>query len=330
MSMHPDPSVHPVPRPVVVTSQCLELSACRYNGETIRAPFITALAAHADLRPICPEVAIGLGVPRDPIRLVRLRDGPHLIQPSTGVDVTMQMEEFATRFLGAMHEVDGFILKSRSPSCGVRDTKHYGALASSQPTGSGPGMFGAAVMKRFPHAAVEDEGRLTNFRLRHHFLTKLFARAAFRAVRDSGSVAQLVQFHTAYKLLLMAQHQVALRRLGRIVAEATRSPFAAVADAYETDLSTAFAAPARVSAMINALLHAAGYFKSQLTSREKQHFSTLLERYNTGRVTLAAPLGLLRSWAERFDETYLAAQVVFQPYPPALLGLRDSGRGGRS
>ncbi len=316
------------PRPVVVMSQCLELDACRYNGQSIRAPFVPKLMPFVELRPVCPEVEIGLGIPRDPIRLVRLQgDAERLVQPSTGLDVTAAMQAFGDRYLERQREADGFILKSRSPSCGIKDTKIYGGPEGNQPSSRGPGMFGGTVLERFPRAAVEDEGRLTNFRLRHHFLTKLFARAAFREVVRQGSMRALVQFHTEQKLTLMAYHQGALKALGRVVANADKQPVDRVLAAYDERLAHALAKPPRYTSNINVLQHALGYFKDGLSGAEKRHFLAQLEEYRESRATLAGPLAVLQSWIARFEEAYLGQQAYLEPYPPSLLDLRDSGRG---
>ncbi len=315
------------PRPLLVISKCLELDACRYNGQLIRAPFVVSLMPFVDLLPTCPEVEIGLGVPRDPIRLVSLRGVQRLVQPSTERDITADMQEFSDRFLGSLREVDGFLLKSRSPSCGIKDTKIYSGEGGTQPSERGPGMFGGAVMERFPRAAIEDEGRLTNFRIRHHFLTRLFAHATLRSLAATGRMGALVQFHAEYKLTLMAHHQTKLRELGRLVANLDRLPFAEVFDAYVEGFAHALARPARSTSNINVLQHSLGYFSKRLHASEKAHFLELLEEYRIGRTPLSAPLALLQSWIVRFDEPYLAQQRYFNPYPRELMDLRDSGRG---
>jgi uncharacterized protein YbgA (DUF1722 family)/uncharacterized protein YbbK (DUF523 family) len=314
-------------RPIIVMSKCLELEACRYNGQLVRAPIVLTLLPFVEPQAICPEVEIGLGIPRDPIRLVSIGGSQRLVQPSTGKDVTGDMRRFADSYLASLDDVDGFILKSRSPSCGIKDTKIYSGDAGDQPSERGPGMFGAAVLERFPRAAIEDEGRLTNFRLRHHFLTKLFANAALRTVRDSGRLSALVQFHAEQKLTLMAHHQQRTRELGRIVAAGARSPFGKVVDAYAAGFGAALAHPARSTSNINVLQHALGYFSDGLRGSEKGHFLAVLEEYRAGRVPLSVPLALLQSWIVRFDEPYLAQQRFFAPYPAALTDLRDSGHG---
>jgi len=255
------------PRPVVIVSKCLELDACRYNAQKIRAPFVLSLAEHVDLRPICPEVEIGLGTPRDPIRLVSIGDRSALVQPSTGRDVTSGMVAFAREFLDGVPEADGFLLKSRSPSCGIKDTKVYGDVEARQPTGKGAGLFGAAVLERFPHAAVEDEGRLTNARIRHHFLVKLYLRAEFRDAALRGTTGALVAFQARHKLQLMAHNQAALRAAGRIVANGSRRPAGELFGEYEDQLTRALARPARDGANVNVLQHAMGYFWDRLSAR---------------------------------------------------------------
>jgi uncharacterized protein YbgA (DUF1722 family)/uncharacterized protein YbbK (DUF523 family) len=314
------------PKPILVLSKCLELDACRYNGQLIRAPFVLTLMPFVELKPTCPEVEIGLGVPRDPIRLVRREAGLQLLQPSTGRDVTAPMQQFSDTFLGSLGDVDGFILKSRSPSCGIKDTKVY-AGKEQQPSGKGPGLFGGAVLARFPDAAIEDEGRLTNFRLRHHFLTKLFAHAAFRELRQRPSMRALVAFHTENKFMLMAYHQTEMRAMGRIVANPAKRPIGPVLDAYADHLWHALAKPPRYTSNVNVLMHALGYVSDGLTAGEKRHFLEMLDEYRSGRATLAGPLAILQSWIARFGEAYLAQQTYLEPYPPELMDLRDSGRG---
>ena len=189
-------------------------------------------------------------------------------------------------------------------------------------------MFGAAVLERFPHAAVEDEERLTQFRLRHHFLTKLFARASFRNVRSSGKMARLVAFHAENELLLTAYHQTQMRALGRIVENREKRPLGAVMTDYEERLSHALARPPRSTSNINVLMQALGYFSEGLSGAENKHFLDLLEEYRAKRTSLSAPLTLLQSWLARCDEPYLARQTYVEPYPGELMDLRDPARDG--
>jgi uncharacterized protein YbbK (DUF523 family) len=167
-------------RPRIVISRCIDFDACRYNGQVIRSSLREELEPHVHFLPICPELEIGLGVPRDPIRIVAGGGGDRLVQPSTGLDLTDRMRRFADRYLSRLDAVDGFILKSRSPSCAVTDARLHLNEDTGESTGMRPGMFAEHVLARFPRAAVEDEARLGDPGARHDFLSRVFALAASR------------------------------------------------------------------------------------------------------------------------------------------------------
>ncbi|HUV86882.1 MAG TPA: DUF523 and DUF1722 domain-containing protein [bacterium] len=314
-------------KPVVVVSRCLDFDAVRYDGSIIRDEFVRALKPHVTFIPICPEVEIGLGIPRQPVRIVEVDGARRLVQPATGLDFTAKMECFAASFLEGLDAVNGFILKSRSPTSGFKDVKIYPGTAKTAPSGKGAGFFGGAVLARFGHMAVEDEGRLKNLRLREHFLTKLFAFASFREIKASASPNDLVQFHAKNKLLLMAYNQTRMRTLGRVVAGAGRERLADAVAAYEENFYAAFARPPRYTAGINALMHGLGHFSKQLSHAEKAFFLDELESYRAGHVPLSVPLNVLRGYVVRFGDEYLARQTFFSPYPEELTTLADSGKG---
>lgn len=318
-------------RPTVVVSRCLEFDACRYNGLLISSPIIRRLKDFVEFIPVCPEVEIGLGVPRDPIRIVEKNGRRRLYQPATGRDCTQDMKLFAEAFLSKLDGVDGFILKSRSPSCGLKDVKVYPGTEPklSPSTGKGLGFFGGSVLERFPGLAIEDEGRLENLEIREHFLSRLWALADLRAVAVAGRMEALVAFHSRRKLQLMAASQKHLRELGRIVAHPDRKPWAEVFDQYARLFREALSRRSRFTANINVLLHALGYFKDQLSPAEKRFFLDQLEAYRRGRLPLSAVLGITRSWIVRFREEYLDRQNYFRPFPEELSDLSDSAKGRR-
>lgn len=312
--------------PRIVTSACLEFEACRYNGQRIPFDFLGALSEHAELEPVCPEVEIGLGVPREPVRLVRGVDGPALVQPDTGRDLTSAMRDFSASFLSG-RDPDGFILKGRSPTCGTAGVKVYDGARESSAHAHGPGLFAGAVRARLPHTATEEEGRLRNYRIREHFLTRVFASARLRQVERAGTMRALVDFHTGYKLVLMAYDQTAMRALGRVVANPGRRPVAEAAAAYREGFGHALREPPRYTAVVNVLEHAWGYVADELDVSERRYYRAQLERYRSGRVPLGAITSLLWSWALRFDRDYLLGQAFFRPYPEALMSVSDSGKG---
>lgn len=311
------------PRPRLVVSRCLELEACRYDAASIRAPWVRRLEPHVELLPVCPEVQIGLGVPRDPVRLVRGGEGLRMVQPTTGRDLTREMTGFAQGFLDRLGPVDGFLLKSRSPSCGIRDTKRFTGAAEPEPVDRGPGLFAGAVLERFGDRAVEDEARLDEEEPRHAFLCRLFALARLRTLaerpRTGSDVRDLLELHAEHKLLLMAHRRTALTALGRMLAEPAARPFDELLADYRESFTEALGRPASPGSHVDALMHALGYFKERLAAPEKARFLESLEEYRAGRLPLATALATVRTWIERFGQPYLATQVYFDPYPGDLL-----------
>src|SRR5262249_17888036 len=127
------------PRPTVVISRCIDFDSCRYNGQVIRASLRELLEPYVRLEPVCPELEIGLGVPRDPVGIVVAGSAEQLVEPAMGRDLTASMRAFAARYTGAVSEADGFILKSRSPSCAVDDAKRHPNARDQDAVGKGAG-----------------------------------------------------------------------------------------------------------------------------------------------------------------------------------------------
>jgi uncharacterized protein YbgA (DUF1722 family)/uncharacterized protein YbbK (DUF523 family) len=314
-------------KPRVVVSKCLEFAACRYNGVKMSDDLVRQLKGHVDFQPVCPECGIGLGVPRDPIRIVETIGARRLVQPATGRDVSDAMRRFAGDFVAGLGAVDGFILKGRSPSCGIKDVKLWRSPEAESPCCKTTGLFAEAVLNRFGDLPVEDEGRLQNFVLREHFLTKLFALAEFRELSGAAAMCDLVAFHARQKWLLMAYSEAQARALGRIVANHANRPPAEVYAAYRPALAKALARPPRVTAIVNVLLHAFGYVSDGLAAAEKAFFLDVLEKYREGKIPLSAATAVLKSWAVRFQADNLMEQTFLDPYPEALVAITDSGKG---
>jgi uncharacterized protein YbgA (DUF1722 family) len=249
------------------------------------------------------------------------------MQPATKRDITQNMHDFCSTFLASLTHIDGCLLKSRSPSCGIKDVKIYPRMEKSASIAKGSGFFGAAVFSHVSPLPIEDEGRITNFRIREHFLTKLFAFARFYEMSTTHSMKSLVQFHTENKFLLMAYNQKALKILGQIIANREQQPFQEIVQKYREHFFYAFATLPRYTSNINVLLHAMGYFKKNLSHREKKFFLDSLEKYRQGKILLSVNIGIINSWIIRFGEDYLSHQTYFSPYPETLVEITDSGKG---
>jgi uncharacterized protein YbgA (DUF1722 family) len=180
-----------------------------------------------------------------------------MVQPSTGRNVTAEMESFSYDFLSGLGTADAFILKARSPSCGVRNAKVFHTDADGAAFDSGPGMFAARVLERFPHATAEDEAGMNDLDLRHHFLTKAFALAGVRAAASAG-IAALIDFHARSRVLLLA-HSADVRRLGRLLRNPAGRAEGEVAREYAAQFAAALARPARSGRKVRMLTRAARF-----------------------------------------------------------------------
>ncbi|MGO4886866.1 YbgA family protein [Anaerobacillus sp. MEB173] len=314
-------------KPNVVVSKCLEFAACRYNGDVIRDDFITMLQPYVEFVPVCPEVEIGLGTPREVIRIVEMDEKKRLIQPSKGQDVTDSMVEFASAFVDSLEAVDGFILKSRSPSCGIKDVKVYNSIEKGPTIGKSSGLFAEKVQEKYSNAVIEDEGRLKNFRIREHFLIKLFTIAEFKQLKSEQSLKKLIEFHSKNKYLFMGYNQLRLKKLGQIVANHDQKEAEEIFSLYEEQLNKLFTRLPRYTSNINVSQHIMGYFSNDLSAKEKEYFLELIENYKEKRIPLSTIVSLLKSWAIRFENEYLLSQSYFEPYPEKLIQISDSGKG---
>jgi uncharacterized protein YbgA (DUF1722 family)/uncharacterized protein YbbK (DUF523 family) len=306
-------------KPRIIISKCIEFDFCRYNAQIIRSDIVSTMKPHVEFFPICPEVEIGLGVPRDPIRVVEHTSKRFLLQPSTNRDISDDMNRFAQHFLSIQQNIDGFLLKSQSPSCGIHDVKIYPKTSQSAAIRRDAGFFGQYVLNHFSTLAIEDERRLTNPVIREHFFTKIFTFAHFRTIKDSLSLQTLLQFHTQNKFLLMGYNQKELRILGNILANQNKQQLSDVFTHYEQHLRNAFSKGPRYTSQINVLNHVFGYLSQDLKDTEKKFYATLLEQFRAGLIPFSVLTHLLKSWVIRFDKPYLLFQTFFRPYPDALL-----------
>ncbi|MDP3034291.1 MAG: DUF523 and DUF1722 domain-containing protein [Methanobacteriaceae archaeon] len=305
--------------PNLVVSKCIEFESCRYNGLIIASPFIKQLKNYINFIPVCPEVEIGLGIPRDPIRLVEINGEINLIQPSNDLNLTQSMEEFSSSFLSSLTDIDGFILKNKSPSCGVKAVRVYPHPENSRPKTDGIGLFANSVFNEFPYTPVEDEGRLRNLQIREDFLTAIYTLSDFRNMKKSQKVSELIDFHSQNKFLLMAYNQNIMREMGKILGEQKNYSNDDLFSKYNNMLGKTLKKPPEIPSNINVLLHVFGYVSDKLNNEEKAFFLDSLEKYRHGIMPLLVCLNLLKSWIIRFEQDYLTHQTFFQPYPPELM-----------
>lgn len=301
-------------------SSCLLGQRVRYDGNHKHDGFITGtLGRFFEFVPVCPEVAIGLGVPRAPIRLVGPASAPRAVGiDDPALDVTDQLDAYGRRMARELDDISGYIFKSKSPSCGMERVKVY--HRGGMPAKHGRGIYATAFLAACPGLPAEEEGRLNDPRLRENFIERVFCYRRWQALEASGlTPARLVEFHTRHKLALLAHGTETYRRLGRLVAQAGKKGLRDLADEYIRRFIDALALPATPARHANVMMHLMGYLKQRLDAADKAELLELIHGFRTGEAPLAAPLTLLRHHFRSFPHPYVAHQTYLYPDPRELM-----------
>ncbi|MFN0150659.1 MAG: YbgA family protein [bacterium] len=298
-------------------SSCLLGEEVRFDGGHKRDRYITdTLGGVVEWTAVCPELEMGLGVPRPSLRLVGDPASPRLVFRKSGEDQTSLMEKWTAPRLNALASADlsGYILKSKSPSCGMERLPVYGEDGSVRKTGVG--LFARRLLEKMPLLPVEEEGRLNDLEIRENFIERVFAYRRWQDLVEAGFTrARLVAFHTVHKYLLMAHSPSGLSELGRVVAHAADLTAAQLRDRYVALFMQALAVKATRKKHTNVMHHLLGYLKRDLDAQDKTELLGLIEDYHAGRAPLIAPITLLRHHIGRREIPYLREQIYLNPDP---------------
>ena len=311
--------IHTIPRLTLGISACLLGEPVRYNGGHKRNPYILEkLSPHFDFRPICPEMAIGLGTPRPPLRLVQDEAGLRVLGArDPTLDVTAALSAMGQRIASTAQDLSGYIFKARSPSCGIERVKIYDP--GGKPARTGRGVYADAVLEALPLLPAEEEGRLQDAVLQENFIERIFAYRDWQDLLAAGATAEaLVQFHTRHKLQLMAHGSEHLRILGRLIAQLADAPLAQTVDRYGIGFMRTLHYRATRKRHANVLCHAMGYLKKQLGAPDKTELTRAIEAYRVGHVPRIVPITLMRHYLRQHPHPYLIQQVYWDWAPPAL------------
>ncbi len=304
----------------VGVSACLLGERVRFDGQHKRDRFVTdVLAEHVELVPVCPEIAIGLGVPREPVRLVERGGRVRAVGVrDASRDVTGALRGYGVRMGRALADLAGYVLKARSPSCGPEGVKLYGAGGVPLPRAA-RGVYAEAFLREQPLLPAEEEGRLHDPGLREAFLERVFVYDRWLRLRRAGlTPAGLVGFHTEHKYLALAHDPAAYRRLGRLAARAGGAPVEALAARYIAALMEALVRPATPRRHVNVLQHLLGFLRGALDAGDRAELVQAIERYRQGRAPLIVPMTLLHHHFRRYPDPFVARQRYLAPYPDAL------------
>jgi len=306
-----------VSKPRIGISSCLLGNKVRHDGGHKYEPFITqTIGLHVEWVPVCPELEVGMGVPREAVRLVGNPSDPKMIAHKSGKDWTRKMQSFAANRVRRLEKMNlsGYILKKNSPSCGMERVRVYGP--KGMPNRQGRGLFAQTLMTKLPLLPVEEESRLYNPGLRENFIERVFGYYRWQAlVSDGRSIKKLVDYHRQEQLLLFAHSEAHMRRLDRIVAQAKRMSFGAAMEEYGRLFMEALCYRATQRKNSKVLQHMLGYFLKQLSSDERKELRGVIGDYRRSLVPLVIPLTLIRRYVEKYDVPSLQGQSYLQPHP---------------
>jgi uncharacterized protein YbgA (DUF1722 family)/uncharacterized protein YbbK (DUF523 family) len=308
--------------PRIGVSACLLGAEVRFDGGHKRDAFLVdVLGNHVEWVRVCPEVEVGMGTPRETLRLVRDEAGRiAMVTTRTATDYTRAMTAWSRSRVRQLagEKLSGYILKKDSPSCGMERVKVYGG--SGMPERSGRGLFAEELIAHFPHLPVEEEGRLSDPRLRENFIERVFAYQRLQHFfGERWNRGGLVAFHTAHKMALLAHSTVGYHALGRLVAEASEMPRARLREEYERGFMRTMSRVATPERHANALMHMAGHLKKLLDTESRNELLACIDEYRLGLFPLVVPLTLLRHHVRVHSVAYLAGQTYLEPHPRELM-----------
>jgi len=308
-------------KPKIGISACLLGENVRFNGGHKQSQLCSeVLAEYFDFVPLCPEVAIGLGIPRETIRLVGDAAAPQAVgSVHRELNVTAPLGEYGEKMAAEHTDLSGYIFMQKSPSCGLERVKVY--RENGAPVdGGGRGIYAQAFCARHPNLPVEEDGRLNDPVLRENFLTRVFVYASWQQLLGEALTRhRLLAFHARYKYLLMAHSPAHYKSLGNLLGSMARDEdLDALGADYFSALMSGLKKCATRGTHTNVLQHISGYLKQAISADDKQEMQTVIGQYRQGIVPLVVPLTLLKHHFRQHPDRYIAQQAYLQPHPENL------------
>ncbi len=312
-------SANPVIR--IGISTCLLGELVRFDAGHKKDRFCTdVLGQYFEWVPVCPEVEVGMGVPREPVRLVDTEDNARMVGVKTGEDWTKRMVQYSREKVDRLGGMDlcGYIFKSDSPSCGMERVRVY--TASGMPSKKGRGLFAAVFIKAFPLIPVEEEGRLNDARIRENFIERVFSYSRLMALMNSQfSAGELVEFHTRHKYQMLAHSPRHYSALGRLVAENKKYSRQELRKKYSEMFMEGLAVQSTPKKNVNVLHHIAGFLRGKTGEEEKKDLLSVIDDYYNGLVPLIVPVTLIRHHVRHYRIEYILGQTYLDPHPKELM-----------
>ena len=305
---------------ILGVSSCLLGQEVRFDSSHKHNRYLTdTLGEYFDFQPFCPEVAIGLGIPRPPIRLVKIGNEVRV----RGVkdpdqDVTDALNNYAQQAAAQCTNISGYIFKSKSPSCGMERVKVYSEQGN--PIDSASGVYAAGIMQQLPSLPVEEEGRLMDPHLRENFIERVFIYHRWQQYQQQGlTPASLVDFHTRHKFIIQAHDETVYRQLGRLVADAGKADLLNTAEQYIVLMMQALKKLATNKTHTNVLQHIMGFIKEDMSAEDKQELLAVIDEYRRQQLPLVVPITLIKHFLRLYPNDYIAAQYYLEPHPKEFM-----------
>ncbi|MGL6105940.1 YbgA family protein [Romboutsia sp.] len=308
-------------KPKIIVSKCLNFEKCRYDGQGYNNKVIESLQKYVDIKAVCPEVEIGLSIPRDPIRIEtnKEKEEYRLIQHKSNYDYTEQMNKFTKNFISNIEDVDGFILKSKSPSCGIKDVKVYHQGNKCSVHSNANGFFSKEVLEKYNYLPVENEGRLKNYSIRDNFFTKVFT------INRMKECNNIVNFHNENLYLLKSYDKEKTKELNEIIL--SKNINEENNKKYKDIIYNIIRGNRNKRGKLEIIENIFEKYRNRLNYEEIKMFNSLIESYEQKKIPFSALAIAIRIYALRFSDKEVINQTFFNPYPEELINITDSGQG---
>jgi uncharacterized protein YbbK (DUF523 family)/uncharacterized protein YbgA (DUF1722 family) len=303
------------PRPIILVSRCLEFEKVRYNGQVIPSKIVRDLIPFVNFIKVCPEIEIGLGIPRDSLRIIKQNGEYRLVQPKTGEDLTERMNIFTTDFLDKIDSIDGFIFKGLSPSMGMEGVKVYAGASMAPVVERNAGLFAKEVIARYEDYPIEENERLRNDHIRHHFLTKLYTFADFRKIKEDNSQEDLVKFHKNNYFLFKSYNSTVSNKMSELLNQDIDN-YQMFMEYYSL-LKQTMKKPGKLALRIGTAKELFSIF-GDTTPLETSFFEKMIDRFSRDQISWDAVIEVMRMLALRSFGDASYEDSFLYPYPEEL------------
>ena len=307
-------------KPKIVVSECLYGTKCRYDGQGYNDKVIQSLKDYVDIQTVCPELAIGLSIPREPIRIEMNKENEEyrLIDYNSKNDYTNQMTEFSEEFINGLDDIDGFILKSRSPTCGLKDAKVYYRGNKCSIRSNENGFFSQKIIDKYDYLPIENEGRLKNYNIRDNFFTRIFF------INNLKNNKNIIEFHKNNLLLLKSYDEESTNEVSDILNENRMED---QVHQYKEKVLNIVSNQRKKENKLSIIIKVFEKYKNMLNEEEINMFNGLIESYKNQRIPFSTLEVVIKMYATRFKDKDILNQTFFYPYPENLINITDSGKG---